>query len=62
MAGTSEAVRLPSAEELIAPVRILDAEGRVVRIVSAAEFRRAHAGAQTSRVAPVAGRRHRDRN
>lgn len=30
-------------EELIAPVTILDAEGRVLRVLAAAEFRRVHA-------------------
>ncbi len=38
----STVVDLPSPEESIAPVTILDAEGRVVRIVPAEEFRRHH--------------------
>ena len=33
-------VKLPSHEELIAPVTILDVQGRVVRVVPATEFRR----------------------
>ena len=33
-------VPLPSDEQPIAPVTILDAQGRVVRVVSAEEFRR----------------------
>jgi len=33
-------VRLPSGDESIAPVTILDAQGRLVRVVSAEEFRR----------------------
>jgi hypothetical protein len=34
---------LRSHEELIAPVTILDAQGRVVRVLPATEFRRIHA-------------------
>jgi hypothetical protein len=34
-------IRLPSDEEPIAPVTILDSQGRVVRVVPASEFRRA---------------------
>jgi hypothetical protein len=34
-----EPVRLPSSDESIAPVTILDAQGHVVRVVAAAEFR-----------------------
>jgi hypothetical protein len=50
-----DAVRLPSGDELIAPVRILDAQGHVVCVVSAEEFRRAHpTHASTS---PAANRR-----
>ena len=33
-------VRLPSGDESIAPVTILDAQGRMVRVVSAEEFKR----------------------
>ena len=33
-------VRLPSSDESIAPVTILDTQGRLVRVVSAEEFRR----------------------
>jgi len=43
-----EAVRLPSGDESIAPVTILDAQGRVVRILSAEEFRRSRPAATTS--------------
>jgi hypothetical protein len=39
-AGTSD-VKLPGHEEPIAPVTILDEQGRVVRVVQASEFRRA---------------------
>jgi hypothetical protein len=41
MTTSSDTVRLPSADESIAPVTILDAQGRVLRVVSADEFRRA---------------------
>ena len=33
------AIRLPLYEEAVSPVRILDAAGRLVRIVAAEEFR-----------------------
>ena len=49
-------VWLPSSDESIAPVTILDSDGRVLRVVSAAEFRRDH----TIVSAPLpAGSRHR---
>lgn len=38
-----DAGQLQSGDEFIAPVTILDADGCVVRIVSAEEFRRTHA-------------------
>jgi hypothetical protein len=38
--SSKKAVPLPSDEQPIAPVTILDAQGRVVRVVSAEEFRR----------------------
>lgn len=34
-----EPVRLPSSDESVAPVTILDAQGHIVRVVAAAEFR-----------------------
>ena len=40
MNSSRKPVPLPSDEEPIAPVTILDAQGRVVRVVSAEEFRR----------------------
>ena len=40
MTTYSDIVRLPSGDDSIAPVTILDAEGRVVRVISAEEFRR----------------------
>ena len=45
MTTSSDTVRLPTADESIAPVTILDAQGRVLRVVSAEEFRRARATA-----------------
>ena len=45
MTTVSDIVRLPSGDDSIAPVTILDAEGRVVRVVSAEEFRRARPSA-----------------
>jgi len=35
-------VRLPSSDDSIAPVMILDAQGNVVRVVSAVEFQQSH--------------------
>ena len=45
MTTFSDAVRLPLGDESIAPVTILDAQGHVVRVVSAEEFRRARPAA-----------------
>ena len=42
MKDSSTAVRLPSHDEFIAPVTILDEHGSVLQIVPAAEFRRLH--------------------
>jgi len=54
-----DAGRPAQGQELIAPVTILDAQGRVVRVVDAAEFRRTHLLVAASR-SPVPGvRRHR---
>ena len=48
MKSSRAATKLPGADEAtIAPVTILDAEGRVVRVVPAAEFQRAAAAART---------------
>ena len=41
MNTSSDPVRLPSGDDSITPVTILDAQGRVVRVVSAEEFRSA---------------------
>jgi hypothetical protein len=37
--ATTDTVRLPLQEEPVSPVKILDAEGRLLRIVPAEEFR-----------------------
>jgi hypothetical protein len=51
------AVRLPSANDSIAPVRLLDADGRLVCVVSAEEFRRTHPTIDTTDSTPTAHRR-----
>ena len=48
------AVRLPSAKDSIAPVRILDGDGRLVCVVSAEEFRRTHPTIDTTDFTPTA--------
>jgi hypothetical protein len=55
----SGAVRLPSNEESIAPVMILDGQGSVVQVVSAGEFRRLHPSPHDPRRVRLAGRRQR---
>jgi hypothetical protein len=49
MTTLSDTVRLPSADESIAPVTIFDAQGRVLRVVSAEDFRRARPTATADR-------------
>ena len=51
------AVRLPSTNDSIAPVRILDTAGRVVCMVSAEEFRRTHPTIDTPDSTPTAHHR-----
>jgi len=51
------AVRLPSANDSIAPVRILDSDGRLVCVVSAEEFRRTHPTIDTPDSTPTAPHR-----
>ena len=51
------AVRLPSANDSIAPVRILDIDGRLVCVVSAEEFRRTHPTIDTPDSTPTAHHR-----
>ena len=43
--GTIGEIRLPQREEPVAPVTIFDGNGSVLRVVPAAEFRRAAAAA-----------------
>ena len=40
--GMNDAVRLPAEEIPVGPITILDGQGRVLRVVAAAEFRRHH--------------------
>ena len=54
-----DAVRLPPGDESIGAVTIRDAQGRVVRVVSAAEFRRDHPPAAPALTPPLARRRRR---
>src|SRR5882762_3266913 len=57
-------VKLPDHEESIAPVTILDAQGRLVRVVAAKDFRRTPATgmALVGRIPPTLGpRRERGR-
>src|SRR2546421_12539776 len=51
-------VKLPDHEESIAPVTILDAQGRLVRVVAAKDFRRTPAAgvALAGRIPPTLGR------
>lgn len=51
------AVRLPSANDSIAPIRILDTAGRLVCVVSAEEFRRTHPTIDTPDSTPTAHHR-----
>jgi hypothetical protein len=53
----TDAVRLPSTNDSIAPVRILDADGHLVCVVSADEFRRSHPIADTTDSTSTAHRR-----
>jgi hypothetical protein len=59
MKDSSSAVRLPSHDESIAPVTILDGRGSVLRIVPAAEFRRLHPSAPDPGHARATARRER---
>jgi hypothetical protein len=53
------AVRLPSHDEFIAPVTILDGHGSVLRIVPAAEFRRLYPSSPDPRHSRATARRER---
>jgi len=59
MKDPSDAVRLSQGQEFIAPVTIFDAQGRVVRVVDAAEFRRTHLLVAAARPPLLGIRRHR---
>jgi len=62
MRNVANPVRLPSGDEDIAPVTILDAQGQVVRIVAATEFRSTHPRADAFRhpTAALRGQRRGD--
>ena len=57
MKALSKPVQHPADNESIAPVRILDGHGNVVRVLSASEFRRTHPRPATAE--GQAGARHR---
>ena len=59
MKGYSDTAMAPIADDDIAPVRILDAEGRLIRVVPAADFRRGRSTAQTSQKPGLASRHER---
>ena len=55
-------IKLPDPEDFVAPVTIFDADGRVVRVVPAREFRPTPAsGARPVRPAPALVRSRRSR-
>ena len=53
MKDLPNAVRLPQGHDTIAPVTILDAQGHVVRVVAADEFRLTHPMVVTSRFSAI---------
>jgi hypothetical protein len=59
MNDSANAVRLPSGDEVIAPVTILDAQGHVVQVLAADEFRRTHPRDTAARFPMAALRRRR---
>ena len=59
MNDSVNAVRLPPTDEFIAPVTILDAQGQVVRVLAADEFRRTHPRDTTARFRMAVVRRRR---
>ena len=61
MNTSSEALRLPSGDDSVPPVTILDADGHVVGVVSAEEFRRMHPPVVAPRRFSRAESRHRRR-
>jgi len=50
MTTSSDAAWLPSGDESVGPVTILDAQGRLLRVVSAEDFRRARPKAKPERL------------
>ena len=55
-------IKLPDQEDFVAPVTIFDADGRVVRVVPAREFRpNPTPGARPTRAAPALVRSRRSR-
>ena len=62
MSRLRDAVRLPSTDDTIAPVTLLDADGHVTQVVSADEFRRTHPAASRGFAsAAIKGHRRRAR-
>jgi hypothetical protein len=59
MKDFADAVQLPSRDGVIAPVTIFDAQGHVVRVVAATEFRRTHGVLLAARYPATAIRRPR---
>jgi hypothetical protein len=56
---SAETVRLASGDDSIAPVSILDAQGQVLRVVTAEEFRRTHSTDASTFLAEAKSRRRR---
>src|SRR5262249_36177901 len=59
MKTIADVTALEANKDFVAPVRILDAQGKVLRVVSAEEFRRTHPGLTADRDFSTA--RHRPR-
>jgi hypothetical protein len=54
MKDSAETLRPSAGDELVAPVTIFDAQGQVVRVMAAAEFRRSHPRLENVRYPMVA--------
>jgi hypothetical protein len=59
MKEVADASGLATSKDFIAPVRILDAQGKIVRVISADEFRRTHPRVAAGRDFPTTSRRPR---
>ena len=59
MKTIADVAPLGTNKDFVAPVRILDAQGKILRVVSADEFRRTHPRVTADRDFPTAGRRPR---